>query len=215
MKRSITIIALLAAAICTLGGCKKDTVSVQMQSFCQKQDQPIRRVAVVDFAGEAGQAIADILSMHLARCGYEIVERQNIDDLLGKAINPIAEGETSATITERLNTMGKLLNAVVIITGDLVNIRPPFYMPDSKRENLIYEGAICQISARAFSVRTREIFWTGVVNVVASAKTGENLGLLGYIDQACYELVESFRSDNYTKNGTQTYKGLAIEQRQH
>jgi hypothetical protein len=215
MNRFISYTILLGVLVFSLCGCKEDTVSVQMQSFRQAGGRPVKRVAVVDFAGEGGQAVADILSMHLARCGYKVVERQNIDDLLGKAINPIEKGETTATVTERLNTMGKLLNADAIITGDLVTMRGPFYMPDSKRKNLIYEGAICQISARAFDVRTREIFWTGVINVVASARTGENLGLLGYVDQACYELVESFRSENYTKNGTFTYKGKAIDTRKH
>ena len=213
MRSTIYILALTLLAGLITSGCS-DSLSVQTQSFRQKTSNNIKRVAVVDFAGNGGQAIADILTMHLARCGYEVVDRQNIHDLLGKAINPIESGKTTATVTERLSKMGKLLNVDAVITGDLINIRPPRYVP-GKENRLMYEVAVCELSARAFDVRTHEVFWTCVVNCVASAKTGEDLGILGHIDQACYELVECFKSPNYQNNGSKLYKGGQISARKH
>lgn len=213
MNKTTHILTLAALTALFAGGCV-DTLSIQAQSFRQPTDNKIERIAVVDFAGEGGQAIADMLTMHLARRGYKVIERQNIDDLLGKAIEPIEKGETTATVTERLSRMGKLLNADAIITGDLVNLRPSRYSPAGK-DRLTYEGAVCELSARAFDVRTREVFWTCVVNCVASAQTGEDLGTLDYIDQACYEVAESFSNPDYQNNGSRLYKGKEISARKH
>jgi putative cofactor-binding repeat protein len=155
-----------------------------------------------------------MLTMHLARNGYEVVERQNIDELLGNAIDPIERNETAATVTERLSKIGKLLNADAVITGNLINRHPPRYVPDGK-DRLTYEAAVCELSARAFDVRTREVFWTCVVNVVATARTGKQLGILDYIDQACYELTDSFSDPNYNGNGSRVYSGEDILARKH
>lgn len=201
------VVLLAACSIPLLAGCA-DTLSIQTRSFRVHIEDPVRRVAVVDFAGEGGQGIADMLTMHLQRAGFDVVERQYLSDLLQNAVNPIREGHTDATLTERIAKIGKLLNADAVITGDLVNLARPRYQRKSETR-LVYAGAVCHLSARAFDVRTREVFWTTVINVTATAKNGDHLGILDYIDEACAELVESFARSDYA-DGTHIYRGAKI-----
>jgi len=198
---------LFLALVGLVSGCA-DTLSVHARSFRQHPSDPVRRVAVVDFAGNTGQAAADMLTMHLQRAGYDVVERQYLSDMLRGALRPLEEGQTDATLTERVGKMGKLLNADAVITGDLVTLKAPRYERKSS-ERLKYSGAVCELAARAFDVRTREVFWTAVINVTATAKNGEYLGILAYMDEACAELAECFANPDY-KQGARTYRGGEI-----
>jgi len=188
------------------GGCA-DTLSIHTQAFRLQTTEPIRRVAVVDFAGETGQAAADMLTMHLQRAGFEVVERQYLKDLLGE-IEATKEGRTDATVVERVSKMGRLINADAVITGDLVKLNPPVFERKSKTR-LAYEAATCELSVRAFDVRTREVFWTTWIDVAATAKTGEQLGVLDYLNEACAEVAESFVNKTYT-DGHRLYRGTDI-----
>jgi curli biogenesis system outer membrane secretion channel CsgG len=201
------VVWLCLALAAFLGGCA-DTLSIQARSYRQHLADPVRRVAVVDFAGNAGQAAADLLTMHLQRSGYDVVERQYLSDMLRGALRPIEEGQTDATLTERVGKMGKLLNADAVITGDLVTLKAPRYERKS-RDRLKYSGAVCELAARAFDVRTREVFWTAVINVTATAKNGQDLGILAYMDEACAELAECFANPDY-KQGRRVYRGGEI-----
>ena len=111
-KNGIATMILLGVA-CVAGGCG-DSLAVQGQSHKVKLDAPIKRVAVVDFAGDGGQAIADMLTMHLMKAGYEVVERQYLSDLFRGAINPSREGQTDEDPAERLSKIGRALNADAI-----------------------------------------------------------------------------------------------------
>jgi curli biogenesis system outer membrane secretion channel CsgG len=190
-----------------MAGCA-DSVSIQSRSFKLPVEGSIKRVAVVDFAGEGGQAVADLLTMHLQKAGYEVVERQYLSDLIQGAIRPVQNGQTDATFTERLCKIGKLINADIVITGDLVNLAPPMCVRASDN-TLKFEGANCELAARAFDVRTREVFWTCVVNISTTAKDGTVVKGLDYVDEACAELVASMTVANYA-DGIKLYKGSDV-----
>jgi len=208
MKRLIqTALILCAAALA--GGCS-DSLSIQTRGYRQATEAPIQRVAVVDFAGEVGQGVADMLTMHLSREGFIVVERQYLSDLMRGGLEPIKADQTDATLAEKLSKVGKLLHADAIITGDLVRLQSvPFEREDKNRVK--YEGAACELSARAFDVRTREVFWVTIVSVTASAKTGKQLRPLDHLNEACAELAESLATENY-KFGSHVYSGPEIEE---
>jgi uncharacterized membrane protein len=149
-----------------------------------------------------------MLTMHLNREGFEVVERQYLSDLLRGGIEPIKEGQTDATLTERLGKVGKLINADAVITGDLVRLQPARF-ERADEDHLKYESAACELSARAFDVRTREVFWITIVNVTASAKDGKYLAPLDHVNEACAELAQSFADLDYT-HGTRVYSGREI-----
>ena len=205
MRRTIYVSCLFIITL--LVGCG-DNLSVQTRGFRQDLQGPVKRVAVVDFAGEAGQAVADMLTMHLNRQGFQVVERQYLNDLLRGGVQPIKENQTDATLTERLSKVGKLLNADAIITGDLIKLQYTLFERADK-DRLKYEGATCELSARAFDVRTREVFWVTIINVTASAKDGKQLGPLDHISEACAELAESFATSKY-QHGSHVYTGKEI-----
>lgn len=207
MRSQISHIVVALTAVVLPSGCAVDTLSIQAQAFRLHNTDPVRRVAVVDFAGEAGQAAADMLTMHLERAGFEVVERQYLSDLLGE-IDAAAQGRTEATVVERLNKMGKLFNADAVITGDLVKLSTSGF--ERKAENrLAYEGATTELSVRAFDVRTREVFWTAWLSVTATAKTGEQLRPLDFLDDTCAEVAQSFADPAY-QDGRHLYRGQEI-----
>ena len=76
-------------------------------------------------------------------------------------------------------------------------------------DRLAYEAATCELSVRAFDTRTREVFWTTWISVSATAKTGKQLGILDYLNEACAEVAASFASEHY-EDGLHTYKGADI-----
>ncbi len=213
MKHAVLLV--VAGVFLTIGAGCADTLSIQAKAFRLERTEPIKRVAIVDFAGKSGHAAADMLTMHLQRFGFDVVERQYLTDLLGE-ISATETGRTEATVTERISKLGRLLNADAMITGDLVRSNPPrFARKDEDR--LAYQGASCELSVRAFDMRTREVFWTTWISVAATAKTGEQLGILDYLNEACAEVAASFASEHY-EDGLHIYKGPAItahQQRRH
>ncbi len=207
MRFFCSLVVLALIAVCS-SGCG-DTLSIQCRSHRVDNPEEVKRVAIVDFAGEGGQAYADMLTMHLQRAGYNVVERQYLSDLYKGALQPAKEGDTDATLTERLSKIGRLLNADAVITGDLVNCVAPTYERESENR-LRYVGGSCELAVRAFDVRTREVFWTIVINVSATAKNGQQLEVLDFADEACAELAEAFANAQY-KDGQRFFRGPEIE----
>jgi hypothetical protein len=150
---------------------------------------------VVDFAGDQGQAVADLITISLMQAQYEVVERDQLRDI----VRELRVGKMdlmSLSDEEKAQIFGKILNADVILTGQVVRKVIPYYRKKDE-DHLVYESATLEIAARAFDARTGKVFWTAVVNGTATAKTGRHLRVLDYINEPCRELVYSLRNPKY------------------
>lgn len=191
-----------------LVGCG-DRLVLQTNTFRTNDLKQVKRIAVVDFAGErGGQAIADLVTINLLRAGYEVVERDELRDVV-RELSLGKEGFMDMSDAEKATVFGKILNADVIMTGQIVRQIPPFYRKKGE-DRLTYESATLELAARAFDARTGKVLWTAVVNGTATAKTGEQLKVMDYINEPCRELVYSFKNPNYC-DIAEVFQGLEIE----
>ena len=201
---SMTAVVLLPL----IAGCP-DRLVLQTNTFRTPELRKVARVAVVDFGGEyGGQAVADLVTINLLCAGYEVVERDQLRDvvrelMLGK------EGFMDMSDAEKAKVFGKVLNADVILTGEIIRQVPPYYKKKGE-DRLTYESATLELAARAFDARTGKVFWTAVVNGTATAKTGRHLEVMDYINEPCQELVHSFKNPDYV-DVTAVYEGGEIE----
>ena len=192
--RAFPLLLLIAA------GCARDTLYVHSVAY-RSPDQPeAKKIAVVDFAGEGGQAIADMMTVHLFRAGYSVVERDRIHDVILEAQMTI-EGFKEMSDIEKAQRLGRILDADVIVTGRLLKLRPPAY---AARKDFLtgevryrYPLAGAQIAARAIEARTGEVTWICLAHVNASAGKGKHLRIMDYVYQPCAELVKSFKDASF------------------
>ena len=206
MRRSrCTGLAILASVV--LGGCG-DRLILQTNTFRTSELQKVKRVAIVDFAGQYGQALADIVTINFMRAGYKVIERDELRDVI-REISVGQQGLMDLSDSEKAKLFGKILNADVIVTGQLVRRVPPSYEKKGE-DRLVYESATLEIAARAFDAKTGKVFWTAVVNGTATAKTGEQLELKDYRNEPCRQLVYSFKDPNY-RDVAEVYEGHEIE----
>ncbi len=196
MKRPLGYVAIWLAAL----GCAKDALYIHTVTYRAPNQPQARKMAVVDFAGEGGQAIADLLTLHLFRAGFQVVERDRIQDVIREAEMTL-QGFKELSDLEKAQRLGRILNAEVIMTGRLLQLRRPAYMPykSSIFSPLRFRYALggAQIAARAIDVRTGRVVWICLVQVNASAGKGEYLKLMDYVSQPCAELVRSFKNKSY------------------
>lgn len=186
-----------------------DRLVLQTNTFRGPGLQTVKRVAVVDFTGEhGGQAIADLITISLFRAGYEVVERDELRDVVRELILG-KEGFADMSDAEKAKAFGQILNADVILTGQIVRQVPPRYSKDSD-DRLTYEAATLELAARAFDARTGKVLWTAVVNGTSTAKTGQQLKVMDYINEPCRELVYSFKDPTYF-DASVVYVGDDIE----
>jgi len=198
-------LAILASVV--LGGCG-DRLILQTNTFRTSELQKVKRVAIVDFAGQYGQALADIVTINFMRAGYKVIERDELRDVI-REISVGQQGLMDLSDSEKAKLFGKILNADVIVTGQLVRRVPPSYEKKGE-DRLVYESATLEIAARAFDAKTGKVFWTAVVNGTATAKTGEQLELMDYMNEPCRQLVYSFKDPNY-RDVAEVYEGHEIE----
>ena len=192
-----------------LSGCG-DRLILQTSTVHTTELPGVKRVAVVDFAGEHGQAVADLVTINLMRAGYEVVERDQLRDIL-REVEVGQEGFMDLSDAEKAQVFGKILNADAIITGQVVRKVVPYYKKKGD-DRLVYESATMEIAARAFDARTGKVLWTAVVNGTATAKTGEQLLVMDYINEPCRELVYSMKNANYT-DIARVFTGSEIDRR--
>lgn len=208
MSTRLSIIIVLVFTVFVVG-CG-DRLILQTNTFSTPDLQRVARVAVVDFGGEnSGQAVADLVTINLLRAGYEVVERDQLRDIV-RELTLGQEGFMNMSDAEKAKVFGKILNADVIITGEIVRQVPPYYAKKGE-DRLAYESATLELAARAFDASTGKIFWTAVVNGTATAKTGKQLKVMDYINEPCRELVYSFKNPNY-EDVADVYEGTEIEQ---
>lgn len=206
MRRSRhTGLAILASV--ALGGCG-DRLILQTNTFRTSELQKVKRVAIVDFAGQYGQALADIVTINFMRAGYKVIERDELRDVI-REISVGQQGLMDLSDSQKAELFGKILNADVIVTGQLVRRVPPSYEKKGE-DRLVYESATLEIAARAFDAKTGKVFWTAVVNGTATAKTGEQLELMDYMNEPCRQLVYSFKDPNY-RDVAEVYEGHEID----
>ncbi|UCG16196.1 MAG: hypothetical protein JSV19_12965 [Phycisphaerales bacterium] len=198
-------LAILVSVV--LGGCG-DRLILQTNTFRTSELQKVKRVAIVDFAGQYGQALADIVTINFMRAGYKVIERDELRDVI-REISVGQQGLMDLSDSEKAKLFGKILNADVIVTGQLVRRVPPSYEKKGE-DRLVYESATLEIAARAFDAKTGKVFWTAVVNGTATAKTGEQLELMDYMNEPCRQLVYSFKDPNY-RDVAEVYEGQEIE----
>lgn len=207
IRRCPIVIAMVAGAV--LCGCG-DRLILQTNTFRVSDLSTVQRVAVVDFAGNRGQAIADLVTVNLLRAGYDVVERDRLRDIVRERMMG-EEGFMDLSDAEKAKVFGKILNADAIITGEVVRQVPPFYQKEDD-EHLIYESATLELAARAFDARTGKVFWTAVINGTATAKNGKHLKVMDYINEPCWELVYSFKKADY-QDVAKVYEGDEIDKR--
>ncbi len=207
IARRISVITAIATA-CVIG-CG-DRLILQTSTSRTNELRAVKRVAVVDFAGEHGQAVADLVTINLMRAGYEVVERDRLSDLV-RELQVGKKGFMDLSDTEKAKVFGKILNADVIMTGQVVKKVIPMYTRKDK-DRLVYESATMELAARAFDARTAKVFWTAVVNGTCTAKTGEHLLVMDYINEPCRELVYSFKNHDYI-DIARVFEGKEITQR--
>ena len=200
-----------SACILALAGCG-DSLSIQSRSFQSKELRSAKTVAVVDFAGEiGGQAIADMLTMHLMKAGYQVVERDNLSRVIEEQKMGSAEsGKLDLTEAERLSLIGRNITADLVVTGELVRLVPARCERVS-RDRVKFPPATCELTGRAIDSKTGRVIWTCVVNVTASAKTGDYIWPLDHVNEACMELVSSLMDPKYG-NKSENYRGAQIEE---
>jgi curli biogenesis system outer membrane secretion channel CsgG len=206
LQRSFTfIVSVVLLAVC---GCS-DRLILQTSTVQTPALTQVKRIAVVDFGGETGgQAIADLVTINFIRAGYEVVERDQLRDVV-REVSIGREGFMDLSDAEKAKIFGKILNADVIVTGELVRKVPPRYQKKGE-DRLVYESATLEITARAFDARTGKVMWTAVVNGTATAKTGDQLKVMDYINEPCRELVHSFKTPGY-EDVSHVYEGKEIE----
>ena len=205
MKRRLAFAATLLTGL-AFAGCS-DRLILQTSTSRTPELRDVRRVAVVDFAGEHGQAVADLIAISLMQAGYEVVERDQLRDI----VRELQVGKMdliSLSDEEKAQIFGKILNADVILTGQVVRKVIPFYEKKDE-QHLVYESATLEIAARAFDARTGKVFWTAVVNGTATAKNGRHLRVLDYINEPCRGLIYSLRSPNY-EDIAEVFEGVEI-----
>ncbi|MBN1513093.1 MAG: hypothetical protein JXB13_13850 [Phycisphaerae bacterium] len=189
-----------------LTGCS-DRLILQTSTSRTPELRDVKRVAVVDFAGEHGQAVADLITISLMQADYEVVERDQLRDI----VRELQVGKMdlmSLSDEEKAQIFGRILNADVILTGQVVRKVIPFYEKEDE-DHLVYESATLEIAARAFDARTGKVFWTAVVNGTATAKNGRHLRVLDYINEPCRELVYSLRNPKY-EDIAEVFEGAEI-----
>jgi hypothetical protein len=199
---------LLATVLAFLCGCG-DRLILQTRTVRKPQLRDVHRVAVIDFEGDYGQAIADLVTMNLMRADYNVVERERISDIIREAQVGKA-GFMELSDAERARIFGKILNADVILTGQVIRQVIPYYQKKGD-DRLVYESATLELTGRAFDARTGEQLWTAVVNGTATATTGKRLKVMDYINEPCRELVYSFANPTYT-DVAKVYEGPQIDE---
>jgi len=209
MRIHANLLLLLIVVICA-AGCAGDNIYVYADFYKTPYAAQIKTVAVVDFAGEGGQAIADILTMNLFLAGYEVVERDHLKSLVTEK-KLSKTGFKDLSDVEKAKSLGKILNADAIITGELIKVKYPRYTKVG-RNQLKYDTALLDLSARAIDTRTGKVFWTCVINTTSSAETGKRLLVMDFINEPCAELVYNLKSANYPTTA-KTYKGAELDAR--
>lgn len=197
MKPSFSTRTVLLIAAMAAPGCG-DSLSIQTRSFQRPELRSVHAVAVVDFAGDSGgQAIADMLTMHLMHAGFQVVERDNLARVIDEQhMGAEDSGKLDISETERLSLIGRNIAADLVITGEVVRLVPARYerVSDTKVK---FPPATCELTARAIESSTGRVIWTCVVNVTAMARDGNQLMPLDYINEACMELVTSLKDPKH------------------
>lgn len=183
-----------------LPGCARDTLYVHSVAYRSKEQPAAQKIAVVDFAGEGGQAIADMMTVHLFRSGFLVVERDRIYDVIREAQMTL-DGFKEMSDIDKAQRLGRVLDADVIVTGRLLKLSPPAYAGyrESPTGPVKYRYALAggQIAARAIEAKSGKVIWICLVNVNAAAGTGKHLRMMDYVYQPCAELVRSFKDASF------------------
>ena len=203
-------------------GCFDDMLTIDSTSIHAQKKAHYRKVAVIDFAGKGGQAVADIMTMNLLKAGYDVVERDRIARLVTEQQIGV-EGYKEMSDAEKAMRLGRILNADVLLTGQLVNFTAPTYSKPglfllmfgiSGENSILFTSARTEIAARAIDARTGQIVWVALVNCTTKAGRGKHLGVMDFINKPCAELVKAFRDPTYEgvkvveKNGEPDLAGI-------
>ncbi len=199
MRRTYMLsIALSFAAL----GCWEDVLTVDSTSLHARPVEKKAKVAVLDFAGKGGQAIADLMTMNLFKAGYEVVERDRIRELIFEQQIGV-EGYKEMSDVEKARRLGRITNADYLFTGELVKAsyprysKPHWWLIEAAETQVAYTQARLDIVARAVDAKTGEIVWIGRSNVTCKAGRGKWLGVMDFISKPCAELTKAFGDPEY------------------
>ena len=206
MMRRCVQFALLVCCL-ALSGCA-DIVMLTTSSYRTSNSLAQKRIALLDFAGEGGQAVADVMAMKLLQAGFEVLERDRIQYVLYE-LQIGEQGYKELSDLEKAQKLGRVLNADAIVTGKLLRLVPPksCYV-GGDRLGFLYGGA--QLAARAINVKTGEILWMATVEASLTAQTGKYLKYMDFLDEPCAELALSLRDSSYIDKTHERYTNKEI-----
>jgi curli biogenesis system outer membrane secretion channel CsgG len=183
-------------------GCWEDILTIDSTSLHARPVRKKSRVAVLDFAGKGGQAIADVMTMNLFKADFDVVERDRIVELVFEQ-QIGGEGYKRMSDVEKAKRLGRILNADYIFTGELVEASYPRYskphswLIEEPERQVAYAQARLDVVARAIDAKTGEIVWIGRSNVTCRAGSGKYLGVMDFISKPCAELTRAFGNTGY------------------
>jgi len=155
--------------LCFISGCGPRVAVKQGYDFSK-----VRRVAVLEFEGYGASGVADIFVMELMRSGFDVVERNKLDNLLREQELGISGKIDPSTA----RSIGRILGVDAILTGsvsqylpaqkrivyfspgDTPVIIPGLYVAERGDNYVVYlTDAEIGLSARMIDVETGSVVW--------------------------------------------------------
>lgn len=165
----INFFVLLIILILIFGGCAPRMAVKPGYDFSK-----IKRIAVLQFDGEKGSAVADVFILELMKKGIDVMERSKIESILKEqelSVSGLIDPSTAKVV-------GKIFGVDAIVTGSISQYLPaqkrtvifspgdtPVIMPGlyvlEKGENYViyHTDAEVGINARMIDVETGSIVW--------------------------------------------------------
>lgn len=182
----------LMASLLSLGlsttACSGDLARISVDArrtnnFSVKQGQ---RVAVMTFAGKAGPAVTDLLSMELMRKGIDVVDRDMLDRIVGE-MRRAEDGSYAIDMSDQelIARIGRIVGADVIVFGQVdavhPNVAPRIGQQDWGEESPKFAAASAVVSVRAYSATTGEVVWWATSEAAVSAPDGDYVRMMDYL----------------------------------
>ncbi|OIN96191.1 hypothetical protein AUJ66_07075 [Candidatus Desantisbacteria bacterium CG1_02_38_46] len=160
---------LIVVFLCFIAGCAPRMAVKPGYDFSK-----IKRIAVLNFDGERGSAVADIFILELMKKGFDVMERKKLESILKEqdlGVSGRVEPSTAKAIGRIFGVDAILTGSVIqylpaqkrtvlFSLGDTVVIIPGLYVVERGDNYIIYlTDAEIGISARMIDVETGSIVW--------------------------------------------------------
>ncbi len=200
IKRLILILISVILIIIS-SGCAHDILYVRNNSYCfPNYPGAIKRVAVLDFEGSSAQKsrmITNLIMIELINKGIEVVEREQIYRVIDEQAMSI-NGFVELSDTQKAEKLGKILNADLIITGNIVESVSNMGYQQYQR-NYYYMMPDIYLITRAIDTKTGAVVWEGTNRAFLWMQRGKYGNSLTVFKEVTKELVDSILSKKTDK----------------